>query len=75
MLFIRNMSTFDRIARFFLGIILIHLGFIDHWLISNMVANISLGLFGLVNVGSSFMAHCPIYRLANLSTFKEKSFN
>jgi len=68
----RNMCAVDRLFRMALGVALIYVGFIDTSLISSQLVNFLLGCFGLVNIVSALLAHCPLYALANLSTYREK---
>lgn len=67
----RNMCVVDRLFRTALGVVLIYVGFIDTGLISSPLVNYLLGGFGVVNIASALLAHCPLYALANLSTVRE----
>jgi len=68
----RNMAVVDQLFRMTLGVALIYVGFVDTSLISNQLVNYLLGTFGSVNIASALLAHCPLYALANLSTYREK---
>ena len=68
MKFIRNMSGIDRALRAVLGAVLIYLPFSATPLVADAVIVGLLAIFGLVNLGSAVVGHCPVYRLANLST-------
>lgn len=60
MTFARNMGTWDRIARFLLGALLIGLalaGTIGPW-----------GYVGLVPLATAFLNFCPLYRIVGLKT-------
>ncbi len=66
----RNMSALDAAIRLLTGALLIWVGFIADDIIANqLLANI-VGAFGLLNISSSLMRYCPVYRLAGLSTVK-----
>ncbi len=59
----RNVGSFDRIARFVLGALLIALaamGSIGAW-----------GYLGLILVGTAFISFCPLYRIIGMKTCKE----
>lgn len=73
MMFQRNMSLIDRAIRILIGVALLYVGFIDPGLIGikSQVLGVVLGVLGLVNIGSAFMGHCPIYSIAGLSTCKK----
>lgn len=59
----RNLGTFDRIARFAIGALLIVLsltGSIGIW-----------GWIGAILVATAFMNFCPIYRIFGLKTCQD----
>jgi len=68
-----NMCTLDRTARTVIGIVFIYIGFMDTYLDIDDLIRILLGIFGIINIGSAYLAFCPIYKLANLSTLKKKT--
>lgn len=70
--FQRNMGLLDRFLRIVAGVALIYIGFIANQLINNDIINLFLGLFGIFNVGAALIAYCPMYPLANISTWKNK---
>lgn len=76
-MFKRNMSTLDRIIRIVAGVILLYLGFISPEIIGihSKVLGTVLGVFGLINIGSAFMGHCPAYNVAGISTCKDCDTN
>ena len=69
-MFKRNLGTPDRIARALVGIILIYIGFIDQTLITSQVLRILIGLFGALNLFGGIVSFCPLYRLADINTYK-----
>jgi len=59
----RNLASWDRMARFVLGALLVALavaGSIGVW-----------GYVGLVLVGTAFINFCPIYRIVGIKTCKD----
>lgn len=71
MVFKINMCFLDRTLRVVAGFVLLYFAFFDTTLLNNMYIKILIGFFGLLNMGSAFFGHCPIYNLANLSTVKK----
>ena len=67
-----NLSPTDRTLRVLIGGILVYLGFFEQTIISNDVLRILLGLFGAINIAAALYGVCPIYKLANLSTYKQR---
>lgn len=63
-----NMHTIDRVLRIVIGIGCIYVGFIDWGLIPNAVISVLVGIFGVVNLGSAAVGHCPVYRLGGIRT-------
>ena len=68
MKFICNMSGLDRAVRAVFGAVFLYLPFSATPLVADAVIVGLLAAFGLVNIGSALVGHCPVYRLANLST-------
>lgn len=66
----RNMSILDAIIRFATGALLIWIGFIADGVIANQLLAYLIGAFGILNIFSSLMRFCPVYRIAGLSTVK-----
>lgn len=73
--FQRNMCTLDRVVRILAGAALVYIGFFASHLINNDIINLFLVLLGLINVGAALTAHCPLYSLASISTWKRKPRN
>jgi len=71
MKFKRNMNRLDQLFRIVLGVVLIYVGFINTGLINSDAINWILGLFGIVNIVVAIASHCPVYSLADISTFKD----
>jgi len=66
-----NMNGIDRVIRLLLGIAMIYFGFFDRSLINDALYGMLLGLFGVLNVGSSLVRICPVYTLAGISSLKQ----
>ena len=75
MIFKKNMCTLDRSIRVCLGVGLLYLAFFDTSFSLDIYIKVLLGIIGLVNISSGFMAYCPVYKLANLSTLKKNGSN
>lgn len=71
--FKRNMGQLDRLLRAIIGLVLIYIGFFATELVDNIVINLLLGLLGLLNLAAATTAYCPVYRLANLQTGKNRN--
>lgn len=76
-MFLRNMCSIDRILRLAVGIALLYIGFIDPGFlgIKSQLLSVLLGVFGLINIGSAFMGHCPVYKIAGLSSLGKQDKN
>ena len=68
----RNMGRLDQMVRIVVGIASIYFGFIDSTLIAEPVIAICLGTFGVLNLLSVVMRHCPLYVMAGISTSADK---
>ena len=64
------MCPLDRILRILIGAGLVYLGFFGQTILSNDVLRLVLGVIGVINIISSLLGVCPMYKLANLSTLK-----
>ena len=69
----RNLHTIDMIVRLVIGVALVYVGFIDTSYIANSTVRIVLGIFGAVNIVAGLVKSCPVYALAGISTYREKS--
>ena len=63
-----NMHVIDRVLRLVIGIACLYVGFVDWGLIPNAVISVLVGIFGLLNLGSAAVGHCPVYRLGGIRT-------
>lgn len=63
----RNLATWDRILRIFLGATLLGLGSLD--LLPDL-GRIALVLFGWVPLVTGLLGWCPIYSLLRFSTLR-----
>jgi len=66
----RNMHTIDRAARIIVGLACVYIGFFDKSMIGNDLISALVGVFGVVNVGAAILLHCPVYRLAGISSYR-----
>lgn len=65
MTFTKNMSRLDQVIRFCAGLLLVGIAvtFDLHLIVALLV-----GAFGLLNIFSAFIAHCPVYRAIGISS-------
>lgn len=70
-MFKKNMNTIDRVARVFLSVALIYLGFIENGWITSSFVPVVLGMFGIANLLAAISGFCPVYILANFNFCKE----
>jgi len=64
----RNMNQIDRILRALVACGCFWLAFADHDFFASTVIRVLLGCFGTINAFSAIIAHCPVYKLAGVST-------
>lgn len=65
MKFTRNMSGIDRAIRLFFGtLLLVVAGTFD----LDLIMAVPVAVFGLVNVFSATVSHCPVYRVFGVSS-------
>lgn len=69
----RNMSDLDRLLRVTAALVLIYISYFSEQLISNAIISLLLGLLGLLNLAAAITAFCPLYRLADIDTRKNKN--
>jgi len=67
------MNTIDRIIRVLIGLVCVWAGFLAPDVIANDILSFVVGLFGVLNIGSAIVAHCPVYLIAGLSSLKNSS--
>jgi len=63
-----NMGYLDRAVRLIIGCTLLYMTLVNSGLIANQVVRYVLLVLGCVNVVTAFIAYCPMYTLANIST-------
>ncbi len=66
--FVPNMHAVDRALRIVIGLACIYVGFVEGSLIPNAVISVIVGCFGIVNLVSATLGHCPVYRLGGIRT-------
>lgn len=69
----RNLHWIDIIVRLVIGGALVYIGFIDTSYIANGTVRILIGVFGAVNIIAGLVRSCPVYALAGISTYREKT--
>ncbi len=67
-----NLSRLDRVLRIIGSSFLIYVGFFNTEIIANIAINVLLGSFGLFNIIVAIIGFCPVYYLANISTYSDK---
>lgn len=67
----RNLNNLDRCIRLLLSAVLIYLGFISPEIINDEVINLSIGIYGIINLISTAVGICPFYMMAGVSTYKK----
>jgi len=65
----KNVGTTDRILRFGASLVMIYFGFINDTVISDQIASILLGNFGILIFLTALFNLCPLYNLVGLNTF------
>ena len=63
-----NMGYLDRGVRLIIGCMLLYITLVNNGLIANQVIRYVLLVLGCVNLVTAFVAYCPMYTLANIST-------
>lgn len=64
----QNLGLMDRIFRIGISSFMIYLGFFDHSIINDEVAEIILGVFGTGILLSALVGNCPLYEVIGLNT-------
>lgn len=67
-----NMCHMDRAVRVGIAVGLMYVGFVNTSLIDDSIINGILGAFGVLNLFSAALAHCPVYAIAGISTCSAK---
>lgn len=65
----KNLGLSDRVLRFFLGLILITLGFNTF---HNTILRMLLILIGIIIFIESFVSYCYLYKLLGINTYKKE---
>lgn len=65
MRFSKNMSRMDQVIRFVAGLLLVGIAITFDL---GLIVAIAVGAFGVLNIGSAFMAHCPVYSAIGISS-------
>jgi hypothetical protein len=69
----RNLGRFDRVLRAGVSFLMIYYGFVSHYLISDEIARLVLGVIGVLHLIVVFAAFCPLYAVVGFNTAVQKS--
>ena len=64
----KNLSNLDKLLRTGLGGVCIYLGFFDNAYLEQGAFSYVVGVFGIINLASALVSHCPVYQLAGINT-------
>ncbi|MBD3670333.1 MAG: DUF2892 domain-containing protein [Gammaproteobacteria bacterium] len=67
----RNVSNLDRTVRIIVGVACCYFVLFPTPVLTNEVLLIFLGSFGLLNLYSAVFSYCPIYAMADISTYRQ----
>lgn len=68
----KNMSTLDRFIRFFLGLAMLYASIFEKETINSTLVLVILGVSGISFIIVAFIAQCPVYKIANISTIPKE---
>lgn len=68
----RNVSNVDRVVRIVIGILCAYLALFPTPILSNEILRVFIGGFGLINLFTGLFNFCPIYALADISTYNKQ---
>ncbi len=63
-----NLGTLDRVLRSGISTGMIYFGFFSAYLVTDHLAGLVLGIFGVANLLVAFAGYCPLYGLIGFST-------
>lgn len=66
----QNLGTLDRILRIGGSCFMIYLGFFEHSIVTDELAEIILGVFGSGILISALIGNCPLYEVIGINTCK-----
>jgi Inner membrane protein YgaP-like, transmembrane domain len=64
----KNLGKFDRVLRAGVSFLMIYFGFFSHYLISDEVARLALGVVGVLHLIVVLVAFCPLYAVVGFNT-------
>lgn len=68
-----NLGTLDRVLRSGISAGMIYFGFFSAYLVTDHVAGLALGTFGVANLLVAFVGYCPLYGLIGFSTVARRT--
>ena len=68
----RNLHPLDRLLRGIIGIVFTGFALLNGDFIEEPILEVSIGLFGVLNLISLLSGWCPVYHVAGISTYKDK---
>jgi Inner membrane protein YgaP-like, transmembrane domain len=71
--FERNLGKVDRVLRAGVSFLMIYYGFFSHYLLSDEVARMALGVVGILHLIVVITAFCPLYAVVGFNTAAQKS--
>ncbi len=69
----RNLGKFDRVLRAGVSFLMIYYGFFSHYLFSDEIARLALGVVGVLHLIVVLTAFCPLYAVVGFNTAVQKS--
>lgn len=68
-----NLGILDRVLRCGISAGMIYFGFFSISLVTDHLAGLVLGIFGVANLVVALVGYCPLYRLIGFSTATRSS--
>ena len=68
-----NLGTVDRALRISISGAMVYIGFFDHSIVTDELAEMILGVFGVAILISAIIGNCPLYDLIGLNTCKSNN--
>lgn len=68
----RNVGNIDRVIRILIGLLCAYVAIAPTEVLTVDALRLFIGAYGLVNLVTGATGFCPLYKMASLSTYKEK---